>query len=161
MADVPPCPIRQTAPKPPAEDGIVRTALAVEPRDGTALRVHAVRRRRWRTISRSLAAVEAAAAQLGLPVHIEGYAPPIDPRLDFIKVTPDPGVIEVNLHPARSWREAVEISQGALRGRARDPASAPRNSCATAATPAPAAAATSWSAARRRPKARSCAARIC
>src|SRR5262249_47799849 len=58
------------------------------------------------------AAVEATAAQLKLPVHIEGHPPPIDSRLDFIKVTPDPGVLEINLHPARSWRALVEISQG-------------------------------------------------
>src|SRR5213075_2167753 len=59
-----------------------------------------------------LAAVEAATAQQATPVHIDGYPPPDDPRLDVISVTPDPGVIEVNLHAARSWRELVQISQG-------------------------------------------------
>ena len=58
------------------------------------------------------AAVEATAAELKRPVHIEGYAPPVDPRLEFIKVTPDPGVLEVNLHAARTWRESVDIAQG-------------------------------------------------
>ncbi len=54
-----------------------------------------------------LAAVEATAASLGLKIVLEGYPPPRDARLKMLAVTPDPGVIEVNIHPAENWGELV------------------------------------------------------
>ncbi len=57
-----------------------------------------------------LAAVEASAAAHNLPVVIEGYAPPSDGRLEKLLVTPDPGVIEVNIHPAHSWQQLVDTT---------------------------------------------------
>jgi uncharacterized protein (DUF2126 family) len=56
--------------------------------------------------------IEAIAAETGQTLRIEGYTPPDDPRVRTIKVTPDPGVIEVNVQPAASWREAVAITTG-------------------------------------------------
>ena len=57
-------------------------------------------------------AIEAAAAEQGAAIHVEGYPPPPDTRVDMVKVTPDPGVIEVNVQPARSWRDCVAITSG-------------------------------------------------
>jgi uncharacterized protein (DUF2126 family) len=54
-----------------------------------------------------LKAVEQTALDLDLPVVIEGYPPPRDPRLKLLQVTPDPGVIEVNIHPAHNWKDLV------------------------------------------------------
>ena len=58
-----------------------------------------------------LAAIETTAVDLGVPVIIEGYLPPHDPLLDSIKVTPDPGVIEVNVNPSSSWRELADKTE--------------------------------------------------
>jgi uncharacterized protein (DUF2126 family) len=55
-----------------------------------------------------LAAIEDTAAHLKMPVVIEGYTPPYDSRIHQIKVTPDPGVIEVNVPPTRGWSELAE-----------------------------------------------------
>ncbi|MBL8323745.1 MAG: transglutaminase family protein [Rubrivivax sp.] len=58
-----------------------------------------------------LAAVEATAAELGVQIVLEGYPPPRDPRLKLLQVTPDPGVIEVNIHPAANWDELAEHTE--------------------------------------------------
>jgi uncharacterized protein (DUF2126 family)/transglutaminase-like putative cysteine protease len=52
-----------------------------------------------------IASIEATAKKLGIPVVLEGYDAPKDSRLESMKVTPDPGVIEVNVHPAKNWEE--------------------------------------------------------
>ena len=58
-----------------------------------------------------LAAIEATAAELAMPIVLEGYPPPRDSRLKLLQVTPDPGVIEVNIHPAHDWAELVDHTE--------------------------------------------------
>ncbi|MGZ5007402.1 MAG: transglutaminase family protein [Methylobacter sp.] len=55
-----------------------------------------------------IAAVEATAENLAIPLVLEGYEPPKDYRIERLMVTPDPGVIEVNIHPSKTWQELVD-----------------------------------------------------
>ncbi|GAA5320228.1 MAG: transglutaminase family protein [Candidatus Pelagadaptatus aseana] len=85
---------------------VIRTTLCIEPREGR-LHIFMPPVYSLENYVELIAAVESVAKQLDTPVIIEGYEPPRDPRLQKLLVTPDPGVIEVNIHPADSWREMV------------------------------------------------------
>ncbi|UDF28249.1 UNVERIFIED_ORG: transglutaminase family protein [Roseateles sp. XES5] len=89
--------------------GHVRTAISVEARDGR-LCVFMPPTVSVEDYLDLVASAERAATALGLPVHIEGYAPPQDERINVIRVAPDPGVIEVNIHPASTWDDCVDIT---------------------------------------------------
>ena len=58
-----------------------------------------------------LAAIEATAEELKVKIVLEGYPPPRDPRLKLLQVTPDPGVIEVNIHPVTTWKDLVKNTE--------------------------------------------------
>ncbi|MFI4988738.1 MAG: DUF2126 domain-containing protein, partial [Alphaproteobacteria bacterium] len=87
----------------------VRTALCVELRAGR-LHVFMPPVETAEDYLDLVAVVEDVAAESGRPLVIEGYPPPSDPRLLHFSITPDPGVIEVNVHPAGSWDELVRTT---------------------------------------------------
>lgn len=85
---------------------ITRLAMCAEPRDGR-LYLFMPPTQTLDDYLEIVAAVEATAEAMQLPVILEGYEPPADPRLTHFRVTPDPGVIEVNVQPAASWSQLV------------------------------------------------------
>jgi uncharacterized protein (DUF2126 family) len=86
---------------------LTRTAMCTEPRNGV-LYVFMPPTSALEDYLEICAAVEATAGELGFPVVLEGYEPPKDPRLEALRITPDPGVLEVNVHPAKAWDELVD-----------------------------------------------------
>ncbi|MEQ1757667.1 MAG: transglutaminase family protein [Vicinamibacterales bacterium] len=85
---------------------VIRTAVSIEARDGT-LCVFLPPVASGDDYVQLIAAIEDTAATLHAPVLLEGYPPPYDARLRQVKVTPDPGVIEVNVQPSAGWRDLV------------------------------------------------------
>jgi uncharacterized protein (DUF2126 family)/transglutaminase-like putative cysteine protease len=88
----------------PRGAGVPHTALCLESRHGR-LHVFMPPLNLLEHYALLLSRVEETARELELPVIIEGYPPPDSPWLKSLKVTPDPGVIEVNIHPAAHWEE--------------------------------------------------------
>ncbi|TDB61854.1 transglutaminase family protein [Arundinibacter roseus] len=85
----------------------IRTAICVEVRDGI-LYLFLPPLDYLEQYLDLIASIEATAEKLQIPVRIEGYTPPSDYRMQKLVVSPDPGVIEVNIHPAKSWQEIVD-----------------------------------------------------
>lgn len=86
---------------------VPHTALCVEAREGR-LTIFMPPLTSLEHYLELVAAIEATAENLAIPVVLEGYEPPRDYRVERLMVTPDPGVIEVNIHPSKTWRELVE-----------------------------------------------------
>jgi uncharacterized protein (DUF2126 family) len=85
---------------------VIHTALCLQVREGR-LHVFMPPLKRIEDYLALTDAIEQTAAHLKMRLWLEGYAPPRDARVKLLSVTPDPGVIEVNIHPASSWRELV------------------------------------------------------
>ena len=93
----------------PSPREVIHTALCLQVREGR-LFVFMPPMPRLEEYLALLSHIEQSAAALQLKLVIEGYTPPRDSRLKSLSVTPDPGVIEVNMQPASSWSELVEIT---------------------------------------------------
>jgi uncharacterized protein (DUF2126 family)/transglutaminase-like putative cysteine protease len=88
---------------------LIRPSLCVQAREGR-LHVFLPYASRLADYLDLVAAIEDTCLYLHKPVWLEGYAPPSDPRLRSFSVTPDPGVLEVNLPPASNWDELEQIN---------------------------------------------------
>ena len=92
--------------RPLYEVPVIKTALCVEAREGI-IYIFLPPMDYLEHYLDLVASIEAAASALDMPVRIEGYEPPRDYRMERLVVSPDPGVIEVNIHPSSSWKELV------------------------------------------------------
>jgi uncharacterized protein (DUF2126 family)/transglutaminase-like putative cysteine protease len=89
---------------------VIHTALTLQVRDGM-LYIFLPPLPKLEDYLALVSAVESSAKKRNLPVRLEGYLPPRDPRLQSLSVTPDPGVIEVNIHPTTDWGTLVKNTE--------------------------------------------------
>ena len=90
-------------------NGLIHSAICAEVRDGV-LRLFLPPMARAEHFVELMATIESVAGKLNAPLVLEGYTPPADPRLSHFSVTPDPGVIEINVQPATSWEHQKDIT---------------------------------------------------
>ncbi|WP_224371014.1 transglutaminase family protein [Hyalangium versicolor] len=86
----------------------VRTALCVEARGGT-VHVFLPPFARAEDFIELITLIDGARQRTGIAIQLEGYPPPSSPLLYRFAVTPDPGVLEVNLPPVSNSREYTEL----------------------------------------------------
>ena len=94
----------------PTSDDVVHTALCVECRHGR-LHVFMPPVTRMEDYLDLIDAIQTVCEKLSLPVIIEGYLPPPDSRVELFKITPDPGVMEINTQPSKTWRELTKLTK--------------------------------------------------
>jgi uncharacterized protein (DUF2126 family)/transglutaminase-like putative cysteine protease len=99
---------RSKAPEPVAK--AIRTAIAIERRDGD-LWIFLPPVERFADFCELVTIIDRVRSAIGVAVQLEGYAPPPAPEQYKLAVTPDPGVLEVNLPPVATSREAAELHQ--------------------------------------------------
>ncbi len=102
-------PTRTQKESPKAKE-VVRTACCAQIRHGV-LYLFMPPLKRLEDALNLIAAIEHTSVALGLQVRLEGYPLPWDPRIKVLNITPDPGVIEVNIQPATSWQEIVTSTE--------------------------------------------------
>ncbi|MEM7648258.1 MAG: transglutaminase family protein, partial [Cyanobacteria bacterium P01_A01_bin.70] len=101
-------PIRPEQPTPLAADDSIRLALVVSVED-SRLQVFLPPIAAARSFADVITAIEATAEVLDQPVQLTGYGPPSNQGIEGFRLTPDPGVLEVNIHPVHSWDELVRL----------------------------------------------------
>lgn len=94
----------ETSIKPLYDSPVIKTALCAEAREGIVY-IFLPPMDYLEHYLDMVASIEATAEKLNIPVRIEGYEPPRDYRMERLVVSPDPGVIEVNIHPSKTWKE--------------------------------------------------------
>ena len=93
-----------------ADETEARTAMVVQARDGFVY-VFLPPLEKLEMFCELLGVLDRAVGRTRTPIVLEGYGPPPDPRIKHLLITPDPGVIEVNVHPTSSWTELADLTQ--------------------------------------------------
>lgn len=89
---------------------VVRTAMCCQVRNGH-LYVFMPPVERTEDYLEVISAAERVAVKMNQPIVLEGYPPPRDSRLQVLAITPDPGVLEVNVQPGKTWNDLLNLSE--------------------------------------------------